>query len=96
MNSFCGFYQCPQPGEGQNEPESRAGGKIHDPTAPGLEWLFSPEQKSKVGYRHGENGAKQETMDYLEFIARVLVRYRQSEQPAKIDLPRVPRAPVLE
>jgi len=29
------------------------------------------EQEGKVGYRHGEKGAEQETMDYLEFITRV-------------------------
>jgi hypothetical protein len=26
---------------------------------------------SRVGYRHGKNGAQQETMDYLEFVARL-------------------------
>ena len=36
-----------------------------------LERLFFLEQEDKVGYRHGENGADQETMDCLEFIARV-------------------------
>jgi hypothetical protein len=36
-----------------------------------LERLTFLETKGKVGYRHGENGAEQETMDYLEFIARV-------------------------
>ena len=29
------------------------------------------EPEDQVGYRHGEKGAEQETMDYLEFIARV-------------------------
>jgi hypothetical protein len=29
------------------------------------------DHEGKVGYRHGENGAGLETMDYLEFIARV-------------------------
>ena len=29
------------------------------------------EPEGKVGYRYGEKGAAQETMDYLEFIARV-------------------------
>jgi hypothetical protein len=28
-------------------------------------------REGKVGYRHGQNGAELETMDYLEFIARV-------------------------
>jgi hypothetical protein len=36
-----------------------------------MERLTFLEPKGKVGYRHGENGAEQETMDYLEFIARV-------------------------
>jgi len=36
-----------------------------------LERLTFLEHEGKVGYRHGENGAEQETMDYLEFIARV-------------------------
>jgi len=36
-----------------------------------LERLTFLEHEGKVGYRHGENGARQETMDYLEFIARV-------------------------
>ena len=36
-----------------------------------LERLTFLEPEGKVGYRYGENGAGQETMDYLEFIARV-------------------------
>jgi hypothetical protein len=36
-----------------------------------LERLSLDEREGKVGYRHGEDGAKQERMDYLEFIARV-------------------------
>jgi len=35
-----------------------------------LERLSFLELEAKVGYRHGENVAEQETMDYLEFIAR--------------------------
>ncbi|MGB9005973.1 MAG: transposase [Candidatus Aminicenantales bacterium] len=35
------------------------------------EHLFFLEMEGKIGYRHGENGAEQETMDYMEFIARV-------------------------
>jgi hypothetical protein len=38
---------------------------------PHLERLFFLESGGKVGYRYGEKGAEQETMDYLEFIARV-------------------------
>ena len=36
-----------------------------------LEWLTFLEQEGKVGYRWGRDTADQETMDYLEFIARV-------------------------
>jgi hypothetical protein len=39
---------------------------------PHLERLFFLESGGKVGYRYGEKGAEQETMDYLEFIARSL------------------------
>ena len=36
-----------------------------------LERLTFLEPEGKVGYRSGEKGAAPETMDYLEFIARV-------------------------
>ena len=36
-----------------------------------MERLLFLEREGKVGYRHGQNGAELETMDYLEFIARV-------------------------
>jgi ribosomal protein S27E len=36
-----------------------------------LDRLSFLEREGKVGYRHGHNGAGLETMDYLEFIARV-------------------------
>jgi ribosomal protein S27E len=36
-----------------------------------LERLTLLESEGKVGYRHGEKGSELETMDYLEFIARV-------------------------
>jgi hypothetical protein len=36
-----------------------------------LERLLFLDRAGKVGYRHGENGAELETMDHLEFIARV-------------------------
>ena len=36
-----------------------------------LERLFFLEPEGKVSYRYGQNAAEQETMDYLEFIARV-------------------------
>ena len=38
---------------------------------PALDRLFFLEQEGKVGYCWGREGAEQETMDYLEFIARV-------------------------
>ena len=36
-----------------------------------LDRLLFLEREGKVGYRHGQNGVELETMDYLEFIARV-------------------------
>jgi len=36
-----------------------------------LERLFFLEPEGKVGYRSSQDGTEQETMDYLEFIARV-------------------------
>jgi len=36
-----------------------------------LERLTLDEREGKVGYRHGQNGAELEKMDYLEFIGRV-------------------------
>jgi hypothetical protein len=36
-----------------------------------LERLFFLEQEGKVGYRSSQDGTEQETMDYLEFNARV-------------------------
>ncbi len=36
-----------------------------------LECLFFLEKERKVGYQHGLGAGEQETMDYLEFIARV-------------------------
>jgi hypothetical protein len=36
-----------------------------------LDRLLFLDREGKVGYRHGQNGAELETMDYLEFIARV-------------------------
>ena len=36
-----------------------------------LERLTFLESEGKVGYRYGQDGAERETMDYLEFIARV-------------------------
>jgi hypothetical protein len=53
-----------------NQEGSRARGQVHDPLL-ALERLFFLEQKGKVGYRWGRDGAEQEQMDYLEFVARV-------------------------
>ena len=50
------------------------------------ERLFFLEQEGKVGYRHGENGAEQETMDYLEFIARVTSHIPDKGQVAVFDI----------
>jgi hypothetical protein len=36
-----------------------------------LDRLSFLEGEGRVGYRHGDNGAELERMDYLEFIARV-------------------------
>ena len=36
-----------------------------------LERLSLLKDEGKVGYRHGEKNVEPETMDYLEFIARV-------------------------
>ena len=36
-----------------------------------LDRLLFLEREGKVGYRHGQNGAELETMDYLGFIARL-------------------------
>ena len=51
--------------------EAEGGGKYMIRPILALERLTFLEHEGKVGYRHGENGAEQETMDYLEFIARV-------------------------
>ena len=46
------------------------GREIHDPAGARLERLTFLEPEGKVGYRYGEKGAEQETMDYLEFIRK--------------------------
>mgnify|MGYP006993440888 CR=1 FL=1 len=45
------------------------------------------EGESKVGYRHGEKVAELETMDHLEFIARVM---SQIPDKGQVRLPRIP------
>jgi len=37
-----------------------------------LERLLFLEPEGKIGYRYGQDGAERETMDYLEFVARVV------------------------
>ena len=59
-----------------------------------LERLTFLEPEGKVGYGYAEKGAEQETMDYLEFIARVtshipdkgqvMVRYSGLDANARI------------
>ena len=46
---------------------------MREPSAPEakLERLTFLESEGKVGYRSGETGSAAETMDYLEFVARV-------------------------
>jgi len=55
----------------KTKPEAERVGKHMIRPVLSLERLSFLEQEGKVGYRHGEKGAEQETMDYLEFIARV-------------------------
>jgi len=67
------------------KPEAERVGKYIIRPVLSLERLPFLDQEGKVGYRHGENGAEREVMDYLEFIARatshipdkgqVMVRY---------------------
>jgi len=55
----------------KTKPEAERIGKYMIRPVLSLERLTFLEPEGKVGYRHGEKGAEQETMDYLEFIARV-------------------------
>jgi hypothetical protein len=55
----------------KTKPEAERVGKYMIRPVLSPERLSFLEQEGKVGYRHGEEGAEQETMDYLEFIARV-------------------------
>jgi hypothetical protein len=54
-----------------DEPEAERVGKYMIRPILSLERLSFLEPGGKVGYRYGQNAAEQETMDYLEFIARV-------------------------
>ncbi len=53
------------------KPESERVGKYMIRPLLSLERLSLDEREDQVGYQHGEDSAKQERMDYLEFIARV-------------------------
>jgi len=55
----------------QTKPEAERVGKYMLRPILALERLTLLEDEGKVGYRYGEKGAELETMDYLEFIARV-------------------------
>jgi ribosomal protein S27E len=55
----------------RTKPEAERIGKYMLRPILALERLTLLEGEGKVGYRHGEKGAELETMDYLEFIARV-------------------------
>ena len=55
----------------KTKPEAERVGKYMIWPVLSLERLSFLEQESKVGYRWGRDTANQETMDYLEFMARV-------------------------
>jgi len=69
----------------KTKPEAERVGKYMIRPLLALERLTFLEPEGKVGYRWGRDGTEQETMDYLEFIARatshipdkgqVMVRY---------------------
>ena len=55
----------------KTKPEAERVGKYMIRPVLALERLSFLEPECKVGYSHGQDGAERETMDYLEFIARV-------------------------
>ena len=55
----------------KTKPEAERVGKYRIRPVFALDRLTFLEPEGKVGYRWGRDGAEQETMDYLEFIARV-------------------------
>ena len=55
----------------KTKPEAERVGKYMIRPVLALERLTFLEPEGKVGYRWGRDGVEQETMDYLEFIARV-------------------------
>jgi len=65
-----GFRSIAGSGPG-TKPEAERVGKYMTRPVLSLERLSLLEREAKVGYRSSEDGGEQETMDYLEFIARV-------------------------
>jgi hypothetical protein len=57
-----------------------------------LERLTFLEPEGKAGYRWGRDGAEQETMDSLDFIARVTSHIPDKGQAAVIDIAARPDA----
>jgi len=55
----------------KTKPEAERVGKYMIRPVLSLERLAFLEREAKISYRYGQDGAEQETMDYLEFIARV-------------------------
>jgi hypothetical protein len=55
----------------KTKPEAERVGKYMIRPVISLERLSFLEPEGKVGYRWGQDGTERETMDYLEFIARV-------------------------
>jgi hypothetical protein len=55
----------------KTKPEAERVGKYMIRPLLALERLSFLEPEGKVGYRHGQGAGDQETIDYLEFIARV-------------------------
>jgi hypothetical protein len=56
----------------KTKPEAEGMGKYMIRPLLSLERLSFLAPEGKAGYRYGEKGAEQETMDYLEFVARVV------------------------
>ena len=55
----------------KTKPEAEQVGKYMIRPVLALERLLFLEPEGKIGYRYGQDAREQETMDYLEFIARV-------------------------
>ena len=55
----------------KTKPEAERVGKYMIRPVLALERLAFLEPEGKIGYRYGQDAREQETMDYLEFIARV-------------------------